>query len=296
MMKEKYIRYIARAIVSVILLVILDYVLARKSTSFYTLISLLSQNGYSLTQGEIRSLEMLYGYNSNLFYSVSNYLISFFTGNWGYSIFYGRPVISLVLGALIRSLILIAGSLGISIPLILLITYLSIKYLGSFQDNFLNTILIILYSIPEVVIATLLFILLPPNIISPMLTLAVIELTFLYMFVRRNLTQLLVEHYNMIEFFVSLGLDGRIISKEILRLTVPLLLVAITYSISTSIPALIFVETVFNYPGIGYMMVQAINNSDYPLASGCFILFSIISIILNLIADVTNSKVDWRVK
>jgi peptide/nickel transport system permease protein len=53
---------------------------------------------------------------------------------------------------------------------------------------------------------------------------------------------------------------------------------------------------VFSYPGLGLLTVQAIDAKDFPLLQGLFLLFSAAVIIANLVADITYSYLDPRVR
>jgi peptide/nickel transport system permease protein len=58
----------------------------------------------------------------------------------------------------------------------------------------------------------------------------------------------------------------------------------------------ITVEYVFSYPGLGLLTVQAIDSKDFPLLQGLFLLFSAAVIVANLVADVTYTYMDPRVR
>ena len=58
----------------------------------------------------------------------------------------------------------------------------------------------------------------------------------------------------------------------------------------------ITVEYVFSYPGLGLLTVQAIDSKDFPLLQGLFLLFSAAVIVANLVADITYSYLDPRVR
>jgi peptide/nickel transport system permease protein len=56
------------------------------------------------------------------------------------------------------------------------------------------------------------------------------------------------------------------------------------------------VEFVFSYPGLGLLTVRAIKSQDYPLLQGLFLLFSTVVIVANLVADISYSYIDPRVR
>jgi peptide/nickel transport system permease protein len=59
--------------------------------------------------------------------------------------------------------------------------------------------------------------------------------------------------------------------------------------------AAIFVETEFNYPGIGYYLINAVNSRDYSLMMGCFIIITVAVIFGNLLVDLMYPLVDPRI-
>lgn len=57
----------------------------------------------------------------------------------------------------------------------------------------------------------------------------------------------------------------------------------------------VFIETYFTYPGIGYYLIQAVNNRDYTLMMGCFILITISVVVSNMLVDLLYPLIDPRV-
>jgi peptide/nickel transport system permease protein len=55
-------------------------------------------------------------------------------------------------------------------------------------------------------------------------------------------------------------------------------------------------EVVFDYPGVGWLTVQATYDKDYPLLEGCFFLIALVVVLANLVADVLLIYMDPRVK
>ena len=56
------------------------------------------------------------------------------------------------------------------------------------------------------------------------------------------------------------------------------------------------VETVFNLPGLGNLVVMAVKRRDYPLVQGCLLLISTVVIVVNLAVDVLYAYVDPRIR
>jgi peptide/nickel transport system permease protein len=58
----------------------------------------------------------------------------------------------------------------------------------------------------------------------------------------------------------------------------------------------ILVEYVFNYPGVGYMLLQAVNNEDYPLMQALFLLITVTVLVAILLADIATVLFDPRTR
>jgi peptide/nickel transport system permease protein len=53
---------------------------------------------------------------------------------------------------------------------------------------------------------------------------------------------------------------------------------------------------VFNYPGIGYYLYQAVQNSDYALVEGCFLVIALAVLIANFLSELVYTFLDPRVR
>lgn len=58
----------------------------------------------------------------------------------------------------------------------------------------------------------------------------------------------------------------------------------------------ILVETIFGYPGLGYLLVKSVNNLDYPLMQGLFLMITFAVLAANLIVDILYTRLDPRVR
>lgn len=58
----------------------------------------------------------------------------------------------------------------------------------------------------------------------------------------------------------------------------------------------IVVEMIFSWPGLGRLMITAINSRDYPLVEGCVLVFALTYVIVNMLTDLLYSVVDPRIR
>ena len=57
----------------------------------------------------------------------------------------------------------------------------------------------------------------------------------------------------------------------------------------------VFVETYFQYPGIGYYMIQSVDSRDYSLMMGCFVLITVAVVVSNFLVDLLYPLIDPRI-
>jgi len=57
----------------------------------------------------------------------------------------------------------------------------------------------------------------------------------------------------------------------------------------------VFIETFFVYPGLGYYLIQSVEQRDYPVMMGCFLLITIAVVVANLVVDLAYPLVDPRI-
>ena len=55
-------------------------------------------------------------------------------------------------------------------------------------------------------------------------------------------------------------------------------------------------ETVFSWPGLGLLAVQAVSNSDYPILQGVILLTTFVFVFVNLLVDVLYMAIDPRIR
>lgn len=90
--------------------------------------------------------------------------------------------------------------------------------------------------------------------------------------------------------------QGSIARRYILKNSLLPMVSLLGYSVSRIISAMILVEAVFGYNGIGDLIVDAINSRDYPLMYGCFFVLTVIVLIGALIGDLLLLRLDPRLR
>ena len=58
----------------------------------------------------------------------------------------------------------------------------------------------------------------------------------------------------------------------------------------------VIAETIFAWPGIGRLLIQAIDARDYPLNSGCVLVIALCTVLVNLATDLLCARLDPRIR
>ncbi len=105
-----------------------------------------------------------------------------------------------------------------------------------------------------------------------------------------------VKHQDFIDAFRARGLGERAIVGHMLHNALPTTAVIIGLRIGALLSGTIVIETVFAYPGMGFLLIQAINSRDFPVVQGVVVLLTVIVILANLTADIVHGWLDPRIK
>jgi ABC-type dipeptide/oligopeptide/nickel transport system permease component len=105
-----------------------------------------------------------------------------------------------------------------------------------------------------------------------------------------------VKHQDFIDAFRARGLSERKVVLHMLHNALPTTAVIVGMRIGALLSGTIVIETVFAYPGMGYLLVQAINSRDFPVVQGVVVLLTVMVILANLLADIVHGWLDPRVK
>jgi peptide/nickel transport system permease protein len=133
------------------------------------------------------------------------------------------------------------------------------------------------------------------HLLLPLITLVVVSIAGDSRFVRASMLESLGQDF--VRTAKAKGLPARTVNfKHALRNA----LLPVVTNIGLEIPFLftgaIITESIFSWPGIGKLTIDATRSFDYPILMGVFLVTAILVVFANLIADVTYGVVDPRIK
>lgn len=133
------------------------------------------------------------------------------------------------------------------------------------------------------------------HLILPAMLLAIAQTALIMRYMRGSMLEVLNQDYvrtarakGVYEFWV--------ITKHALRNALLPVITLIGSTIGLAIGGAIFIESVFNWPGMGLLMVNAVENRDYPVIMGSTLVIGACVIIVNLLTDLAYAVVDPRIK
>ncbi|HEX7750491.1 MAG TPA: ABC transporter permease [Bordetella sp.] len=133
------------------------------------------------------------------------------------------------------------------------------------------------------------------SIIMPAITLALFQLTLIMRLVRAEMLE--VMRTDFIKFARARGLPERLINlRHALKNTLVPVITITGLQLGGVIAFSIITETVFQWPGVGLLFIQAIGNVDIPIMSAYLVLVAFIFVVINLIVDLLYFAVDPRLR
>jgi peptide/nickel transport system permease protein len=249
------------------------------------------------------------------------WILAFFRGDMGYSFTSRSPVSELILQRLPTTLWVVGSAYLLSILIAIPLGIISAIKRYSWIDRLVTTVSFLGFSLPTF-LTGLLFILIfsvqlnwLPSIynstlevtdwqslqeqfaqsLMPICVLAFYQAAVLMRFVRSSILDELPQEYVRTAYAKGLSEFG-VLRNHILRNA----LIPVVTLVALDIPAIftgaLVTEQIFRVPGIGALLVESIYRSDTPVVMAITFIYAILIVIFNLIADLTYSFLDPRVR
>jgi peptide/nickel transport system permease protein len=133
------------------------------------------------------------------------------------------------------------------------------------------------------------------HLVLPSITLAIFQLTLIMRLVRAEMLEVLRTDY--IKFARARGLTDRAIHfGHALKNTLVPVMTIIGLQLGTLIAFSIITETVFQWPGMGLLFIQAVTFADIPVMAAYLCMIALIFVIINLVVDMLYFAVDPRLR
>jgi peptide/nickel transport system permease protein len=227
-------------------------------------------------------------------------------GDFGVSLANRVPIAELVGERLGKTLALAAAAAAISVPLSLALGILAALYRERPADHAISAITLAFVSFPEFLIGYALVIVFAINlgwlpalstvregadfwqwlraIALPATTLSLVLLAHTMRLTRTAIVNVLSADYVQMAELKGLS-PARVIVRHAFPNAIGPILSIVMLMFAYLVVGVVVVEVVFNYSGMGKLMVDAVSNRDMPLVQACGLIFSAIYIVCNFLAD-----------
>lgn len=273
--------------------------------------------GQSATAEQVAALRHEMGLDRPAHERYASWLSGMVSGDPGQSLVANLPVSEVISSRLPNSLLLAALSALVAVPVALAIGIGSAMNRGGKLDRALNISTLSMVAVPEFLVATLAVLIFSvklrwlPSIAlvaddmswgdylrgaaMPILCLSIVVIAQMARMTRAAVIDQMDRPY--VEMAVLKGVAPvRVVLRHIMPNAVAPIVNAMALSLSYLLGGAIIVETIFNYPGLASLMVNAVTSRDMPLLQACAMIFCAAYLILMLIADVTAILANPRLR
>ena len=262
--------------------------------------------GQAATPEAVAALRHQFGLDQPALQRYLEWLFHIVRGNFGMSLSNSLPVSELIQTRLPNSLMLAGLTTIVAVPIALAIGIASAMYRGSLLDRALNLLTLSTVAVPEFLVATIAVLIFAVNLhwlpalsylssvssfgdlvriyAMPVITLCCVLIAQMARMTRAAVLDQLNSGYVEMAYLKGAS-QVRIVLRHVLPNAIGPIANAVALSLSYLFGGVVIVESIFNYPGLASLMVDAVSNRDMPLVQGCVMVFCAAYLALVLLAD-----------
>ena len=320
-------RYLARRLIQMIPLLlaisILSFLIMHLAPGDPTAMYLDPTKGAGNNPRVIQQLRRQLGLDQPVYVQYFKWLVSTLGGNWGYSFINKRAVLVNIADRLPNTMLLGGAAMALALLVSIPVGILSAFRQYSFFDYVVTTAAFFGISVPSFWFALVLMQVfanqlgwLPAvgmhsvreqlrgwgalvdvlrHLILPAMVLSLPSMASWTRYIRSSLLEVVGQEY--VRTAQAKGLKGRtVILRHVLKNALIPLITLLGLSLPVIVSGAFIIETVFGWPGMGRLGINAIMARDYPLIMGVTMMSSVLVVVGNLLADVAYAWVDPRIR
>jgi peptide/nickel transport system permease protein len=318
--KKFILRRLLTGIITIILVFNLNFILIRLAPGTPVAIIMGKEN----QSPELRqALIEKYGLDKPLHEQFFVYMKNILRGDLGTSIIHNRPVVDMILEKFIPTITLVLTASIIALVLGSWMGILAARHEGSFVDSIFSGVAYVFNAMPSFWLGLMMIILfatilnLTPSsgmtnsrityhgidyvldvmrhMTLPVATLVLIDIPLYFRISKSSVLQVISEDFIMT--FRAVGMDERkIFSKYIFRNAILPTITVFGISMAFMITGVALIEIVFAWPGMGRLVLTAINQRDYPTLMGIYLLTSFSIAVVMVFVDIIYAILDPRIR
>ncbi|MBW8713668.1 MAG: ABC transporter permease [Acidobacteria bacterium] len=265
--------------------------------------------GEAAPQADVIKLRHSLGLDQPLLTQYRTFLVGLAHGDLGTSFRYNAPVTAQIREKFPNTAALALAAMGFAILFAIPLGVLAAVFRGTFIDHAAMTVALAGISMPNFWLGPLLAILfavrlgwLPvsgiggfSHLVLPAVTLGAALSAILARMTRASVLEELRELYVLAAR--ARGLSGaRAVVRHAFRNSLIPIVTIVGLQFGAVLTGTIITETIFAWPGLGRLLIQAISFRDYPLVQGCILFISVTYVAMNLLTDLTYGWLDPRIR
>jgi peptide/nickel transport system permease protein len=273
--------------------------------------------GQAATPESLAALRERFGLNAPAHERYLNWLGDALRGDLGESLARRQPVSEMIGYRFRNTVVLSLAASIVGIPLAIVLGVFAGLTRDKWPDVLVSTVSIVGMTLPGFVTATVLIFVfairlewfpaitivstdapvseLLPNIVLPIITLTIIMVAHILRLVRTNVIDVMNSDYVQMAQLKGVSSRRVVFQHALPNAMLPTInIVALT--IIWLLGGVAIIETVFNYPGIGRLLVDAIGDRDLVLVQGIALILAVVVIVVNLAADLLTLVLNPRLR
>jgi peptide/nickel transport system permease protein len=268
-----------------------------------------SMLGETASPADVQRLRENLGLDDPLLVQYGKFMSGIVRGDLGTSFRYGTPVTQEIRSRLLRTMQLAVAAMAVAMLFAIPLGIIAAVYRGTAIDHSAMTLALIGISMPNFWLGPLLAILfavilgwLPVagtgsalHLVLPAATLGAALSAILARMTRASLLEELRELYVLAARARGVSRVRAVLRHAFRNSLIPIVTI-VGLQFGAVLTGTIITETIFAWPGVGRLLIQAINFRDYPLVQGCILFISFTYVMVNLITDLTYGWLDPRIR
>lgn len=270
---------------------------------------MLSATGITPSQELIQQVREELGLNKPFFIQYMDWLTKILKGDFGSSYKYSMPVLTLILRALPATFKLAGMTMLMTMIIALPLGIISALHKNKLVDNIIRVISFVGISLPAPWIAIILMYifalklkLLPvignsnwTSIILPSASMTILLSSRYIRQIRAYVLEEICQDY--VIGAKARGVCNRaVLLRHVLRSTLVPIITQVGLSFGVLLGGAVIIETIFSWPGVGKLAIEAIFTRDYPLIQGYVVWMTIIYMLINMAVDISYYILDPRMR
>jgi len=272
----------------------------------------------TVTAQDIERVKVLFGLDQPIYVQYLKWAGGLLTGHWGFSFFGGQEVRVIVLERLPATFLLMGSSLLLALVIGVGLGVLAAVRRGSSFDYATAIAAMIALSLPTFWFGLLAIFLFAQtlawfpaggnassgdsgvvdrlwHLVLPMTVLAFVLVAQWSRYTRSVVIEILGQDFIRTARAKGLG-SGRVLLNHALRAALVPLITLVGLQLPLLVGGALVTETVFSWPGMGLLFINALNTRDYPVLMAILMVGAVVVVLGNLFADILVAVVDPRVK